>query len=79
MQAYRLVPHVILILLSAKRGICEYHFFKVFCYESTWEMNPKFTECEADVLTTTPSHRLMSAVEAISVVAFVLNTQILNI
>ena len=30
-------------------------FFKVFQYESTREMNPKSTDCEAEALTTTPS------------------------
>ena len=33
-------------------------FFKVFCYDSTWGMNPRSTDCEADALTTTPLRRL---------------------
>ena len=32
-------------------------FFKVFWYDSTRGMNPRFTDCEADALTTTPSRR----------------------
>ena len=32
-------------------------FFKVFWYDSTWEMNPRSTDCEVDALTTTPSRR----------------------
>ena len=32
--------------------------FKVFWYDSTREMNPRSTDCEADALTTTPSRRL---------------------
>ena len=31
--------------------------FKVFWYDSTREMNPKSTNCEADALTTTPPRR----------------------
>ena len=45
-------------MLSAKQGSCEYHFFKVFWYDSTREMNPRSTDCDADALTTTPSRRL---------------------
>ena len=32
-------------------------FFKVFWYDSTKGMNPSFTDCEADALTTTLSRR----------------------
>ena len=32
-------------------------FLKVFWYDSTREMNPRFTDCEAAALTTTPSRR----------------------
>ena len=32
-------------------------FFKVFWYDSTREINPRSTDCEADALTTTPSHQ----------------------
>ena len=31
--------------------------FKVFWHNLTWVMNPGFTDCEADALTTTPSCR----------------------
>ena len=34
-------------------------FFKVFWFDSTREMNPRSTDCEADALTTTPSRRLI--------------------
>ena len=37
-------------------------FFTVFWFDSNWEMNPGSTDCEADVLTTTPSRRLMMLV-----------------
>ena len=33
-------------------------FFEVFWYDLIWEMNPRSTNCEADVLSTTPSRRL---------------------
>ena len=32
--------------------------FKVFWYDSTWEMNPRITDYEADALTTTPSPKM---------------------
>ena len=32
--------------------------FKVFWYDLTRGLNPRSTECEADVFITTPSHRL---------------------
>ena len=57
-QTCRLVLHIIPILLSAKQGSVEYHLFKVFWYDSTWEMKPRSIDCEADALTTTPSRRL---------------------
>ena len=44
-------------MLSAKQGSCKYYFL-VFWYDSTWEMNPRSTDCEADAPTTTPSHKL---------------------
>ena len=31
--------------------------FKVFWYDYTRGINPRFTDCDADALTTTPSHR----------------------
>ena len=34
--------------------------FKVFWYDSTRKMNPKFTDCEADALTATPLLREMT-------------------
>ena len=33
--------------------------FEVFWYDSTRGMNPRFTDCETDALTTTPLHMLM--------------------
>ena len=33
-------------------------FFKVVWYYSTWGMNPRSTDCEADALTTTPLQML---------------------
>ena len=42
-------------VLSTKQVSCEYHFFKVFWYDLTWEMNPRSTDCEADAVTTIPS------------------------
>ena len=47
--------------LNAERqaGKLRMPFFKVFWYDSTWEMNPRSTDCEADALTTTPSRREM--------------------
>ena len=32
-------------------------FFKVFWYDSTWGMNPRSTNCQANALTTTSSRR----------------------
>ena len=34
-------------------------FFKVFWYDLTRGMNPRFTDCEPDALTTTPSCQLL--------------------
>ena len=42
-------------LLSAMQGRCT--IFKVFWYDSTREMNPRSTSCEADAPTTTLLHR----------------------
>ena len=45
--------------LNAERqaGKLRMSFFKVFWYDSTRGMNPWFTDCEADALTTTSSRR----------------------
>ena len=58
MQACRLVLHTIPNCWApnseAVNIIC-----KVFWYDSTWEMNPRSTDCEAVALTTTPSRRFL--------------------
>ena len=47
-------PHCSFVL-CAKQGSCEYHFFKSFGMTRLGKMNPRFTDCEADAPTTTPS------------------------
>ena len=42
------LPSALTLVLSAKQGSCEYHFLKVFWYDSISEINSKLSECEAD-------------------------------
>ena len=49
-------------MLSAKQGSGEYHFFKSFDVTRLGEMNPRFTDSEADAQTTTQSLGVLSTV-----------------
>ena len=54
-------PHYSFFMLSAKQRSCEYHFLKSW-YDSTREMNPRSTDCNADALTTIPSRRYLALI-----------------
>ena len=47
-------------------GKLQIPFLKVFRYDSTEGMNPWSTDCEADALTTTPSHRCLAGTDLLS-------------